>query len=294
MRHLPSDDGLADVWVTCPMGHRHWGRYGAAGLLLVAEGHVLLQLRAGWSHHGGTWGLPGGALHAAESAVTGALRECAEETGLDVPARAVSALCVASHGTWSYTSVLAVTPTRRPVVPADGESEDLRWTPLPDVDHLPLHPGFRAAWPELRQAAGRRIRLVVDAANVIGSRPDGWWRDRAGAAARLRDRLARIRIPGAALPPGLGMPALAAWLPQVVLVVEGAARSVPAVAGGVDVVGATGSGDDEVVRQVGQGAGSTIVAVTSDRVLQERVRAAGGTPVGAAWLLRLLDEVAPA
>ena len=31
--------------------------------------------------------------------------------------------------------------------------------------------------------------LIVDAANVVGSVPDGWWRDRAGAARRLRDAL---------------------------------------------------------------------------------------------------------
>ena len=62
--------------------------------------------------------------------------------------------------------------------------------------------------------------LIVDAANVVGSRPDGWWRDRAGAAARLRDSLAPVAAAG--LPPELPAPV------EVVLVVEGAARDVPA------------------------------------------------------------------
>jgi len=78
----PSTDG----WTTCALGHRHWGRAGAAGLLLHRAGpageEVLLQHRAVWSHHGGTWGTPGGALHAGEAADVGALREVREELGL--------------------------------------------------------------------------------------------------------------------------------------------------------------------------------------------------------------------
>ncbi|MDI5943822.1 hypothetical protein QLR68_37990, partial [Micromonospora sp. DH15] len=65
--------------------------------------------------------------------------------------------------------------------------------------------------------------LIVDAANVVGSRPDGWWRDRAGATARLRDALVPLAESG--VPPHLPGPA------EVVLVVEGAARGVPAVPG---------------------------------------------------------------
>src|SRR3954447_14141738 len=78
----PSTDG----WTTCALGHRHWGRAGAAGLLLHRSGphgeEVLLQHRAVWSHHGGTWGTPGGALHTGEPAHVGALREVREELGL--------------------------------------------------------------------------------------------------------------------------------------------------------------------------------------------------------------------
>ena len=72
-----------DGWVRCAQGHRHWGRFGAAGLLVVAGGRLLLAHRAFWSHHGGTWGIPGGARDGAESARDAALREAVEETGLD-------------------------------------------------------------------------------------------------------------------------------------------------------------------------------------------------------------------
>lgn len=108
--------------------------------------------------------------------------------------------------------------------------------------------------------------LVVDAANVIGSVPDGWWRDRAAAAVRLRDAL----VPVAAE----GLPGLAAPL-EVVLVVEGAATGV-ASAEGVRVVSAPASGDDLVVELVTRaGPGRRRVVATADRGLRERVRAVG-------------------
>jgi hypothetical protein len=108
--------------------------------------------------------------------------------------------------------------------------------------------------------------LVVDAANVLGSKPDGWWRDRAGATARLRDGLTGINATGL---PDLPGPV------EVVLVVEGRARDVPAV-DGVRVVRASGSGDDTIVAVVAaEGAGRRTVVVTADRGLRERVSALG-------------------
>lgn len=118
--------------------------------------------------------------------------------------------------------------------------------------------------------------LVVDAANVIGSRPDGWWRDRAGAAARLRDALAPIADAGLSdLRPPL----------EVVLVVEGAARAVPSAAG-VRVVAAGGSGDDAIIDLVRTRApGRDCVVVTADRALRARVAQAGAVVRGPRWLL---------
>ncbi|MEU4221396.1 hypothetical protein [Actinoplanes sp. NPDC026623] len=108
--------------------------------------------------------------------------------------------------------------------------------------------------------------LVVDAANVVGSNPDGWWRDRAGANARLRDALLPVNAAGL---PDLPGPV------EVVLVVEGRARDIPAV-DGVRLERATGSGDDAIVDLVArEGRGRRLVVVTADRGLRDRVTALG-------------------
>lgn len=143
--------GDGDGWVFCDAGHRHWGRFGAAGLLVIHRERVLLAHRAEWSHHGGTWGIPGGARDSDESARTAALRETAEETGLDTDAVDVVAQSVDDHGGWSYVTVharLDVGADEDPpdLRPADLESTELRWTPLPEVTALALHPGFAAFW----------------------------------------------------------------------------------------------------------------------------------------------------
>lgn len=147
--------GDGDGWTTCAGGHRHWGLHGAAGLLVAADGSggpsVLLQHRAEWSHHGGTWGVPGGARASAESAVQAALREAAEETGLDPAGVAVTGELLDDHGGWSYTTVLARVPEPLAVHARDRESLDVRWVPLAGVADLPLHPGFASTWPALRQ-----------------------------------------------------------------------------------------------------------------------------------------------
>lgn len=119
--------------------------------------------------------------------------------------------------------------------------------------------------------------LVVDGANVVGSVPDGWWKDRAGAAGRLRDRLAGMTATGIRDVPG---PL------EVVLVVEGRARDIPD-ADGVRLVRAPASGDDAIVEVVARaGPGRTVVVVTADRELRERVRALGATVVGPSSIAR--------
>ncbi|RPE37010.1 NTP pyrophosphohydrolase [Kitasatospora cineracea] len=116
--------------------------------------------------------------------------------------------------------------------------------------------------------------LVVDGANVVGSVPDGWWRDRRGAAERLRDALVPVAADGL---PGLPGPL------AVVLVVEGAARGVEGVPG-VRVVSAPGSGDDRIVELVAAEAaaapGRRLLVVTADRGLRARVTALGAEPLG--------------
>ncbi|MER8153949.1 NTP pyrophosphohydrolase [Streptomyces sp. NPDC094472] len=121
--------------------------------------------------------------------------------------------------------------------------------------------------------------VVVDAANVIGSVPDGWWRDRRGAAERLRDRLAVLARTG--LPDRPGVPGWATRPPvDIVMVVEGAARGVEPVEG-VRVESAPGSGDDQIVQVVAaRDEGRPCLVVTADQGLRARVTALGAQTTG--------------
>ena len=171
---------------------------------------------------------------------------------------------------------------------------------------------------------GQQLTIVVDVANVMGSRPDGWWRDRAGAAVRLHAEIVRLARSGrATLPaspapdgphPASPAPDEAAPdspapdgprpAPGFVMVLEGAARAAaarlaatepdvdagrtgPVRPGEVRVVQARGSGDDTIVAVVRELPGRRVV-VTADRELRARCVAAGAEILGPGWLLGLL------
>ncbi len=280
--HGPRDPG--DAWVVAPSGERYWGRFGAAGLLAIdPERGVLLQHRVSWSHFGDTWGLPGGARHAGESARDGALRESAEEAGVPADAVAPRFLSVLDVGVWTYGTLVAdVTTPFRPVI-SDPESRELAWVPVDEVESFPLHPGFAASWPRLRGLLSLRPTVIVDVANVVGSVPDGWWRDRAGAAERLLAQVAALAERGMdaadlELPEDI-------WFPRVVAVVEGQARDVTAPAG-VELARAPAAGDDAIVdaTTAAVAAGERVSVVTSDRELRARVEAVGARAVSTSWL----------
>jgi hypothetical protein len=121
------------------------------------------------------------------------------------------------------------------------------------------------------------VILLIDAANVVGSRPNGWWRDRAGAARSLVDRV------GSAVEAGR----LAA---PVVVVLEGDARDgvKEGESGGVTVVHAPASGDDMLVALASDAPGE-VTLVSADRELRRRVEAGGADVAGPGWFLALLD-----
>lgn len=124
------------------------------------------------------------------------------------------------------------------------------------------------------------MRLLVDAANVVGSRPDGWWRDRPGAAARLVASLADLeRLDGVPVE-------------EVVVVLEGAARcgADAGARGRVRVVHAPGEGDDALAERCAEG----VVLVTADRGLAERARRRGAEVAGPRRLLEALGGQSPA
>lgn len=173
-------------WVACRCGRRHWGLFGAAGVLLVrlapvgdapdtddATGspggpavEVLLQQRAPWVHEGGSWGVPGGAADSHEDAVAAALREADEEAGIgprDVDV--LDVLVSTDHGDWRYDLVIAAArSSARPRV-ANEESDAIAWVRLDDVPALRLHPGLAVHWPA--------VRAVLDAYEPHTWRHDG-------------------------------------------------------------------------------------------------------------------------
>ncbi|WBQ04908.1 hypothetical protein [Kribbella sp. CA-293567] len=123
--------------------------------------------------------------------------------------------------------------------------------------------------------------LVIDAANVVGSRPDGWWRDRPGAARRLLTQLE-------SLPPLLDVPT------EIAVVLEGAAKAAvtstptdpdfPA----LHLILAVGSGDDAIVDFVAAAstadANRSITVITADRALRARLTPLGAETEGPNWL----------
>ena len=135
-----------DGWVDCTCGGRHWGRYGAAGLLLLRGSMVLLQHRAPWVHNGDTWGIPGGARDSHESFLDAALREAHEEIGItaaDIQLRSESG---EEHGSWSYHTIIATARESCEPIAANQESIEVRWVEREMVATLPLHPAFGKNW----------------------------------------------------------------------------------------------------------------------------------------------------
>ncbi len=142
--------GDGDGWVECTCGRRHWGLNGAAGLLLIKEGSILLQHRAPWSHNGDTWGLPGGARDSHETSTQAALREANEEAGINPQWVEVLGLEREDHGNWVYDTVIASAHIELTAYAANHESLEIRWVLLNEVLNFDLHPAFAKAWPKLQ------------------------------------------------------------------------------------------------------------------------------------------------
>ncbi len=107
-----------------------------------------MQHRAGWTSDGDTWGLPGGARDSHETWGGAALREAAEEAGIDAGSVSVVGESPDDHGGWAYVTVVADVSGPLTVIP-NAESAELAWVPKDRVAVLHLHPGFASSWPRL-------------------------------------------------------------------------------------------------------------------------------------------------
>ncbi|MEO3863064.1 NUDIX hydrolase [Acrocarpospora sp. B8E8] len=283
-----------DGWARCDRGHQHWGVHGAAGLLAVhhtPEGpYVLMQKRSWWSHHGGTWGLPGGARDSHEDAIASALREAHEEAALTGDRLRVQGVYLDDHGGWTFHTVIAEASELLFAAPANGESIALRWVSADRINRKKLHPGFAETWPQVRSTLDPLV-LILDMANIIGARAQhGWWRDRAGATTRLLEELSALADRGLQRPID-GVPDLAWRFPRMVAVVEGAARAAtpPPLNPALSVLPAPGSGDDTIVEVVGAvRPWERALVITADRGLRERVTELGALVIGPSWLITQL------
>ena len=150
-----------DGFVRCKCGSAHWGLHGAAGLLIVRvdldEPSVLLQLRAEWTHGGGTWALPGGARDSHEDPQTAALREAEEEVGVDSSRLDVRTVFSDDHGNWRYDTVIAFAHDDAGVFAANYETSGLEWVAVPLVATYDLHPGLAAHWTAIAELVRREL-----------------------------------------------------------------------------------------------------------------------------------------
>ena len=150
-----------DGWIECTCGSKHWGQFGAAGILLIRDNSIFLQHRAPWVHNGDTWGIPGGARDSHETIIEAALREAIEETGINPDDVTPLTIFADDHGIWSYSTVIAIASNRLEGHQLNDESHEVRWVDFDDVGRLPLHPSFAKSWPELRLAAVDAIERTI-------------------------------------------------------------------------------------------------------------------------------------
>jgi 8-oxo-dGTP diphosphatase len=308
-------------WVTCEQGHQHWGLFGAAGLLVYAPDPedetvtlVLMQRRAQWSHQGGTWALPGGAMDSDETPARAALREADEECMLDPKLVVPRGMYSEEHGGWAYHTILAQAEAPFRVYSDAYESDEVLWVPAGQVEQRDLHPGFAASWPALREALLPLTVLVDGGVVAARSGPDAA-AGPAGAARQLRGQLTDLaRVGVAALPGDLATPALARWYPDYVLVADGAAGAAVADQAPADEEGrarpparlswneplVVRTAEVRVVQVADRAQAGDMLAglaattpgrhlVVSDRPgVRDRATAAGAGVAGLSWLIGLL------
>jgi 8-oxo-dGTP diphosphatase len=139
-----------DGWIECDCTSKHWGLFGAAGLILIRGQSILMQHRAPWVHNGDTWGIPGGARDSHESPLEAALREANEEIGIDTNLLTVIDSFTDDHGPWAYHTILAKADPSLVAHEMNDESLEVKWIAITQVENQILHPSFAKTWPQLK------------------------------------------------------------------------------------------------------------------------------------------------
>ena len=143
-----------DGFITLADGSRRWGRFGAAGVLVRCAGDhggfdYFLARRSEGCHQGGTWAIPGGALNQGEAPLAGALREFAEEVGVDLIRFTLVTTHEDDHGGWSYWTVIVDVPERFAAALANWETAETGWVAGHRLAQLELLAPFRATLTRL-------------------------------------------------------------------------------------------------------------------------------------------------
>lgn len=133
--------------------------------------------------------------------------------------------------------------------------------------------------------SARPVVVIADIANVMGSRPDGWWKDRAGAASALLAGMPSLVGSLVGGPDGEAI-----RIERLIAVVEGAAKAATE-PDGIEVVRAPADGDSTIVAvaEDARAAGARVVVVTADRGLRARLDA-DAIVAGPGWLNSLLGR----
>ena len=145
------DPTSGDGFVRVADGTARWGLYGAAGLLVrhvdaaTGAASIFVALRSQWTHMGGKWAVPGGALALGETPVEAALREFREEIGMTLPAERVVEIHEDDHGGWSYWTVVLDVDEPFPLPTGiNWETAEVRWAVAHELHDLALLEPFRA------------------------------------------------------------------------------------------------------------------------------------------------------
>ena len=170
--------GSGDGFVTVADGTARWGRFGASGLLArhvddAGTCWYFLARRSAWTHRGGTWAIPGGAIDDGEQPRDAAVREFAEEIGAALGDYTIAGEHEDDHGGWSYWTIIVDVPERFAVPGSlNWETAEARWVADHELARFDLFDAFEATLVRLGLLERGYHRVGDPGAG--SPRVDGW------------------------------------------------------------------------------------------------------------------------